>query len=147
MNQDESANMRTSTVRSWALSVALMSGLAFTGLLAPPLHARTDCEDVSGSYEVLVDLPGGGPTPLTITLEQSDCEVAGFVEGQHKTPIDDGVVDGSTATFTAEAINQGGGNTLVIGWTITVDGDDVIGTFSHDMIGSIDFVGTRATPG
>jgi hypothetical protein len=30
-----------------------------------------------------------------------------------------------------------------IAWEITVDGTDLIGTFSHEMMGSIEFVGMK----
>ena len=80
---------------------------------------------------------------MTVILEQDDCEVTGTVGARDRTPIKDGVVEGSTASFTAEAVNRGGGNTMVIEWVVTVDGDDVIGTFSHSLFGSIEMVGTR----
>ncbi len=124
-------------------TVPTLVGLSFAicGLFAPPLNAQTACEDVSGTYEVQMDLPGGGPTQMTVTLEQSDCEVTGTVGARDRTPIKDGVVEGSTASFTAEAVNRGGGNVMVIQWVVTVDGDDVIGTFMHSMFGSIELIG------
>lgn len=134
-------------VRGTALATALGLGVGLSGPLAAPLHAQGYCEDVSGVYDVLVDLPGGGPTQIELDIEQTECEVKGFVGAQTRSPIDNGVVEGSTASFTFEAANQGSGGMLVIRWEVTIDGDDVTGTFSHELFGSIEVVGTRAGSG
>jgi hypothetical protein len=128
------------------LSVATLLGLAATvsGPLTPSLHASAACDDISGVYEVLVDLPGGGPTEIELDLEQSECEVTGFVGARTRTPIQNGSVEGSTASFTFEAQNQGSGGTLVIQWVITIEGDDVTGTFSNELFGDVEVVGSRA---
>lgn len=126
----------------------LLPALFAAGVLtaAPGALMGADCEDISGVYDVVVDLPGGGPTSIELDLAQNECEVTGFVGAQTRTPIENGVVEGSTASFTFEAQNQGGGGTLEIEWVITIDGDEVTGTFSHDLFGSIEVVGSRAGP-
>ena len=109
----------------------------------------TDCEDVSGVWIVDLDLPGSGQSQVTLTLEQTDCEVTGLVEGHNTTAIENGKVEGSTATFTAKARNQGGsGGELMVAWEATVDGDDIIGTLGSQMMGTFEFTGTRGeSPG
>jgi len=131
--------------RGGPLTGALVLGLclALNGLLAAPLNAATACEDISGVYQVLVNLPGGGPTEIELDLEQQDCVVTGFVGARTRTRIENGVVEDSTASFTFEAQNQGSGGTLEIQWKITVAGDEVTGTFSHDLFGSIEVTGSR----
>ena len=80
---------------------------------------------------------------LTLTLEQTECEVAGLVDGRNKTPIQDGKVEGWTASFTAMARNQGDGQGIGVAWEATVEGNDVSGTLSSPMMGTIEFTGTR----
>lgn len=111
--------------------------------VAPPLSAQSDCDDVSGAYDVLVNLPGGGPTNIRLELEQTACELTGIVGLQTRNPIQDGTVDGSTAAFSFEAQNQGDGSMLRIHWEISIDGDEVTGTFSNDLFGSIPVSGSR----
>ncbi len=124
-------------------SAALVACCLQAGLLATPLQAQADCDDVSGAFSVNLDLPGSGPAEVTVTLEQSVCEVTGTIVGRTTTPIDDGSAEGSTATFTTTVANQAGGPPLEITWEMTVDGDDVLGTFSSAMFGSVEFVGSR----
>lgn len=118
--------------------------LALTVLNAPALYAQSECDDLSGAWVVDLDLPGSGQSSVTITLEQNECEVAGIIEGRNKTPIEEGTVEGSTATFTAVAHNQANGEALSIVWIVTVEDDDVSGTLESPMMGIIEFTGTRA---
>lgn len=124
---------------------SLVPSFVFSGLmlLAAPLAATTACEDVSGVYDVIVDVPGGGPTEIELDLSQEECNVTGFVTAQTKTAIQNGVVDESTASFTFLATNDGTGDSLEIAWVITVAGDMVTGTFSHDLFGSLAVTGNR----
>lgn len=136
--------IRKMSVMSGVTTAAWMgASLVFGSLLTSPLYAQAPCEDISGVYDVLVSLPGGGPTQIELDLTQTECEMTGFVGLRMRTPIRNGVVEESTASFTFEAQNQGSGGTLEIRWEITVDGDDVTGTFSHDLFGSIEVTGTR----
>ena len=88
-------------------------------------------------------LPGSGHNRVTLTLEQTGCEVVGSVEGRSKTPIKNGTVENWTATFTAMARNRGNGQDIGIAWQVTVDGNDVSGTLTSPMMGTIEFTGTR----
>jgi len=116
------------------------------GVLMPsPVAASPACEDLSGVYEVTVDVPGGGPTQIELDLSQEECSVTGFVTARTRTPIQNGVVEDSTASFTFAATNEGNGSTLEIAWVITVAGDAVTGTFSHDLFGSLEVIGTRVS--
>ncbi|MEM7415539.1 MAG: hypothetical protein AAF389_08605 [Gemmatimonadota bacterium] len=115
--------------------------------LAAPIGATPahDCEDLSGVYEVRVNLPGGGPTDIQLDLEQTDCDLTGFVGAMSRTAIDNGTVEDSTASFTFQTPNQGSGGMLEIRWTITLDGDTVTGTFSHSLFGDIPVNGTKVS--
>ena len=135
-------SLRVSTA---IVSSCLTGCFAFSALLASPLAANSACEDVSGVYEVTVDVPGGGPTQIELDLSQEECTVTGFVTAQTRTPIENGVVEDATASFTFAATNEGNGSTLEIAWVITVADDDVTGTFSHDLFGSLEVTGTRAS--
>lgn len=126
-----------------AWSLRLVASLSLAGFCAPALHAQTACEDVSGVWAVDLNLPGSGRNRVTLTLEQTGCEVAGVVEGRNKTPIQDGKVEGWTASFTARARNQADGQGIGVAWEVTVDGNDVSGTLSSPMMGTIAFTGTR----
>ena len=122
--------------------------LALTAFYAPALqaqdlHAEAACEDVSGVWMVGLTLPGSGPTQVTLTLEQTECEVTGLVEGNNKTPFETGEVEGSTATFVVNATNQANGQGIAIAWEGTVEGDEISGTLEAPMLGTITFTGTR----
>lgn len=132
------------TTQRLARSIGIGAFLALTGVCAPALHAQADCEDVSGIWLVDLILPGGGPTRVTLTLEQTECEITGLVEGQNQTPIEDGRVEGSTATFMVNATNQANGQSIAVAWEGTVEGNEISGTLEAPMMGNIPFTGTRA---
>lgn len=140
MKQTETAGPRLSFWRKVAITVGTI--LLGMGVNPPDILAQSECEDVSGAWAVNMVLQGGGPTEATVTLDQTNCEVTGFVEGRNKSPITNGTVKGSTATFTATANNQGGG-TLDLVWDATVDGNDISGAITHPMVGAIEFTGKR----
>jgi len=139
----EPMNRTNSMILRAARSMKLVAVLALIGCYAPSLHAQSACEDVSGIWAVGLDLPGSGHNTVTLTLEQTECEVTGLVEGRNKTPIEDGTVEGATATFTAVARNQGDGQTIGVVWEVTVVEDEVTGTLRSPMMGTIEFEGTR----
>jgi hypothetical protein len=143
MQLKSQTRLSTATRRWLGSSVMLVAFFVLTTAFAYPVQGQSGCDDVSGAWSVNLDLPGGGPTEVMLNLEQNDCEVVGFIEGRLKTPIENGTVEGPTASFTAAAANQAGGPPVEIAWEITVDGTDLIGTFSHEMMGSIEFVGTK----
>jgi len=124
-------------IRSIGLSVLL----ALTG---PSVLQAQDCEDVSGAWAVDLELPDGTSQDVTLTLEQTGCEITGLIEGNNQTPIESGTVDGSTFTFLATVSNQGGGQSIEIAWEGTVEGDAISGTLSAEMFGTFEFTGTRA---
>jgi hypothetical protein len=80
---------------------------------------------------------------VTLTLDQAECTVAGFVEGQSRTSFEDGSVEGATATFTVVATNQANGEGIAVEWIGTVSGDDITGTLNSPMMGTFEFSGTR----
>lgn len=125
------------------IAASLVALLGLAGLFAPPLSAQATCEDVSGIWVVELDLPGSGTSQVTLTLEQTECAVAGLVEGRNRTEIQDGTVEGWTATFTAVATNQGSGGGMAIAWEVTVEGDEIEGTLNAPMMGTVEFTGTR----
>jgi hypothetical protein len=133
-----------STSRRSAPTLALGALLAFATLSAPDLHAQAECEDVSGEWAVSVNLPDGNSQQVTLTLEQSECEITGLIEGNNQTPIDNGTVEGPTFTFVVNVTNQADGQGIEMTWEGTVDGDDLSGTFSADIMGTFPFTGTRA---
>lgn len=124
------------------LRLHMVAVLGFAGLHAPGLSAQ-GCEDVSGAWAVEVNLPGTGPSQITLTLEQTECAVTGSIVGQRTTTIEEGIVEGSTATFAVMATNQANGESLTIVWEATVDGDAISGTLNSPMMGSIEFAGER----
>ena len=128
-----------SSRRVWLFrSIAL---LALVGLPPATLQAQT-CDDVSGTWTVDLTLPGTGTS--TVTLVQDECVVTGMVEGRNQTPVTDGTVEGATATFTAMARNEADGSGLAVEWVATVDGDDIAGTLSSPLMGTLEFTGRRA---
>lgn len=125
------------------LGLAVPVLLGAGGLPSAPTEATPNCEDLTGVYEVMVNLPGGGPTEIQLDLTQNECEITGFVGARTRTAIKNGTVEASTATFTFETPNQGSGGMLEIEWIITVSGTEVTGTFSHALFGNIPVSGTK----
>ncbi|MDH3734438.1 MAG: hypothetical protein OEU54_12940 [Gemmatimonadota bacterium] len=90
-----------------------------------------------------ISLPDGTSQDVKLTLEQTDCELTGLIEGNNQTPIEDGKAEGSTFSF-AMNVNNGDGQIMAIAWEGTMDGDSISGTWGSQIIGSLDFTGTRA---
>lgn len=123
--------------RGRGLAVAL--ALAAFG---PGALQAQGCEDVSGSWDVTVVLPDGSTQDVVLTLEQTECAVTGFVKGSYETPIADGTVSGWTFTF--NITREADGQSILLSWAGTVDGDALSGTWGNDQVGSMTFSGTRA---
>jgi len=118
--------------------------LTFAAVSATDLHAQAECEDVSGEWAVDLNLPDGSSQQVTLTIAQSDCEITGLIEGNTQTPFDNGTVEGSVFTFVVSVTNQADGQGIEMTWEGTVDGDELAGAFSADMMGTLPFTGTRA---
>ena len=98
----------TTPVRRWnarpSQAPTRLTAVAVAAMLCaipgPALTAQAPCSDVSGSYDVMVTLPGGGPTAIILELEQEECGLTGFVGLTSRIPIQNGTVSDSTASFT-----------------------------------------------
>jgi hypothetical protein len=115
--------------------------LALAAFTASDAQAQS-CEDVSGDWAVDLTFPGNPPQQVTVTLEQSDCEITGLIKGNNETPIEGGTVEGSTFMFAVTV--DGGGQMVTISWEGTVDGDAVSGNMTADALGTVPFTGKRA---
>jgi hypothetical protein len=125
------------------LALGAILGLVLATVAAPrAVHAQDACEDVSGEWSVEVAF--APPQQVTVTLEQSECEITGFVRGNNETAIENGVVEGATFTFDTTVTNEATGESLVISWEGTVEGDDVTGSLTTQMIPVADFMGSRS---
>lgn len=138
---------RPSTRRWMAAGTKIAAVVALAGFHAPALNAQAACEDVAGAWTIDLTLPGAPATTVTLTLEQSECEVTGLVTGQNETPISDGKVEGWTVTFGTAVTNQADGSSISIVWEGTVDGDAIGGTLSAPGLGEVPFTGKRAEGG
>ncbi len=106
-----------------------------------PTEAQAqECEDVSGDWSVTIAFPGNVQA-VTVTLEQTDCALAGMVKGNNETAIEGGAVEGSTFTFSTTV--NANGQAVTLAWEGTVEGDDVAGTLSSDLVGVVEFTGKR----
>ena len=132
------------STRLLVLGMTLGALFAFGGPAAPELQAQTECEDVSGVWTVDVGF-ANAPQQVTITLEQTDCEITGLVKGNNENPIENGVVEGAGFTFDT-TVTDGTGQSVVIGWQGTVDGDSVSGSLTAQMTSIAEFTGTRGEP-
>ena len=141
---ESSRPFRPSIARRPVRRSGLGALLVLAAFHAPGLNAQAACDDVSGAWTVDLVLPDGGAQQVTLTLEQTECELTGLIEGQNKTPIEGGKVDGSTFTFMVTANNQADGQGIEIAWEGTVEADAISGTWSAAMIGTLEFTGTRA---
>lgn len=128
-----------------ARSAGVLTALVVVmGASVSSLNAQ-ECEDISGVWAVELSLLGAPPQQVSLTLEQDGCTATGMVEGNNQTPFEDGTVEGSTVAFTTAVTNQADGSSLVLAWECTVDGDDLAGTLSAQMLGTVEFSGTRVT--
>ena len=123
----------------WRTGLAIV--LALTGFSAHGLYAQ-ECADVSGAWDVAINLPDGSVQDVKLTMEQDGCEVTGLIEGNNRSQIENGLVEGSTFTFNVTV--DGGGQQVTLSWEGTMDGDAVSGTWGADAVGTMEFSGTRA---
>ncbi|MFN7930529.1 MAG: amidohydrolase family protein [Blastocatellia bacterium] len=113
---------------------------------APPANAlvaapATAAIDVSGTWTLTVNPPGGGAINRTLTLKQSGDKVTGEItSGGGAVPISDGKVSGNELTF-AYAIHYND-NDLLITARAKVEGNSLSGMMETNGTG-YDFSGTR----
>ena len=126
-------------VVGWLVPLVVLAAAAPSAV-----HAQEECEDVSGAWTVDVAFAQAPePQQVTLTLEQSECEITGLVKGNNETPIENGTVEGATFTFDT-TVTDGTGQTLVISWSGSVEGDEVSGSLTAQMMPVADFTGTRS---
>ena len=92
-----------------------------------------------GMWNVEMNTPLGA-LPATLTLNADGSGVMGS-DQLGEAPIDGVTYDGNTIAFDAEIDAQG--QTLVLEFTGTVDGDSLSGEFGSDF-GAFDVTGSRA---
>lgn len=130
------------STRHAAVGALLVTLVASAAAAPTAVHAQDECEDVSGVWTVDVAFPQG-PQQVTVTLEQTECEITGLVKGNNETQIENGLVEGATFTFDT-TVTDGAGQSLVINWAGTVEGDEVTGSLTTQMMPVADFTGTRS---
>jgi hypothetical protein len=103
--------------------------------------SAADSANVAGTWE-LTSQGRNGPMTSTLTLTQDGSTVKGTLSGRRgDTPVE-GTVTGSKVSFTVKRQTQSG-DTFVMEYTGTMDGDSIKGTVHNDRFGDRDFSAKR----
>ena len=98
--------------------------------------------DVDGVWDTVTNTPMGQQKG-TLTLKSDGSALEGTLSGaQGSIDIQDGAVDGNTATWKANITNP---MPLTLEFTATVDGDEISGSVKLGAFGTASFKGTRAS--
>lgn len=96
--------------------------------------------DVDGTWETVVNSPMG-QQKATLTLATDGGSLTGTMAGaQGSMALEDGKVDGNTATWTANMTNP---MPIKLEFTATVEGDEISGNVKLGAFGNATFKGTR----
>jgi hypothetical protein len=92
---------------------------------------------VAGKWEMSSEGPNG-PMTSTLTIQQDGSTIKGTLSGRRgDTPLE-GTVTGNKVSFTVKRQTQDG-DTMVIEYTATVDGDTMKGKVHSERFGDRDF--------
>ena len=122
-----------------SLVLALAFGMLLVG--AATVMAADEPAKVAGTWEISSQGPNG-PMTQTLTLQQDGGAIKGTMTGRRgDTPVE-GTVSGNTVTFSVKRQTPNG-DTMVIDYKATVDGDSMKGSVHSERFGDRDFTAKR----
>ncbi|MGO8789121.1 MAG: hypothetical protein ACLQVL_17300 [Terriglobia bacterium] len=123
-----------------SLLIAFACGLLL--VLAGTAWAAAEPANVAGTWEMSSEGPNGGPMTSTLTIQQDGGTIKGTVTGRRGDAPLEGTVTGNNVSFTVKRQTQNG-DTMVIQYTATVDGDSLKGKVHSERFGDRDFTAKR----
>jgi len=117
--------------------------LAAAAAILPLLAAGADQQDVTGTWNMVVETPQGSGTP-TFNLTQEGETITGTYEGFFGEAPVTGAIKGEEVTLSIEVTAQG--QDVKVDYVATVDGDSMAGKVLFGSFGEATFEGTREPP-
>ena len=96
---------------------------------------------VAGTWEMSSEGPNG-PMTSTLTIQQDGATIKGTLSGRRGDAPLEGTVTGNKVSFTVKRQTQNG-DTMVMEYSATVDGDSMKGKVHSERFGDRDFTAKR----
>ena len=122
-------------------SLALAFACGMLLMLAGNALAADEAAKVDGTWEMSSQGRNGTMTQ-TLTIQQDGGTIKGTLKGQRGEAPLEGTVTGNKVSFTVKRQNQNG-DTMVLEYTATVDGDSMTGKVHSEQFGDRDFSAKR----
>jgi len=124
---------------TYSLVLAFTCGVLL--MLAGNVLAADEPAKVDGAWE-MTSQGRNGPMTSTLTIQQDGGTIKGTLKSPRgETPFE-GTVTGNKVSFTIKRTNQNG-DTMVLEYTATVDGDSMTGKVHSEQFGDRDFTAKR----
>jgi hypothetical protein len=122
-----------------SLVFALACGMLLIG--AVKVLAADEPAKVAGTWE-MTSQGQNGPMTSTLTIQQDGGTIKGTVTGRRGDAPLEGTVTGNKLSFTVKRQTPNG-DTMVMEYTATVDGDSMTGKVHSERFGDRDFTAKR----
>jgi len=123
---------------SYSIALAFAVLLVWAGSIlaaAPPVN-------VAGAWE-MTSQGRNGPMTQTLTIQQDGATIKGTLKGQRGEMPFEGTVEDNKISFSIKRQTQNG-DTMVLEYTGTVDGDSIKGKVHNERFGDRDWSATRS---
>jgi hypothetical protein len=110
-------------------------------ILAGSALAADETAKVAGTWEMTSEGPNG-PRTQTLTIQQDGGTIKGTLKGTRGESPLEGTVTGNKLSFTVKRQTQDG-DTMVIEYSGTVDGNSIKGKVHSERFGDRDFTAKR----
>jgi len=110
-------------------------------MLAGSALAADEPASVAGTWE-MTSQGQNGPMTQTLTIQQDGGTIKGTLTGRRGDAPLEGTVTGNKVSFTVKRQNQNG-DTMVMEYTATVEGDSLKGKVHSERFGDRDFTAKR----
>jgi hypothetical protein len=124
---------------SYSLVLAFACGVVLMG--TSKILAADEPAKVAGTWEMTSE-DRNGPMTQTLKITQDGGSIKGTLTGRHGDVPLEGTVTGNNLSFTVKRQTQGG-QTLVMEYTGTVEGDSIKGKVQNERFGERAFTAKR----
>ncbi len=125
---------------TYSLALAFACGMLL--ILAGSALAAEDNASVAGSWEISSEGPNGTMTQ-TLAVQQDGGTIKGTITGRRGATPFEGTITGNKLSFTVKRQTQNG-DTMVIEYNATVNGDSMTGKVHSERFGDRDFTAKRS---
>jgi hypothetical protein len=124
---------------TYSLVLAFVCGILL--MWAGNVMAADEPAKLAGTWEMTSEGPNGTMTQ-TLTIQQDGGTIKGTLTGRRGDAPLEGTVTGNKVSFTVKRQTQSG-DTMVMEYTATVDGDSIKGKVHSERFGDRDFTAKR----